>query len=688
MKTICIKVKLTQEQEQEFDNAIQELEWIWNYSLKIYLYNHCLKWYNWAENTKAKIDKALAEIDKLPPKQKEFAKAYLLGDPALRPAKLEPSQKKIVDKEVFKVLQLWSPFDLDGIQKVPLRFSDKSAYIGATCLIAEGGPYWALVDTVETKESKDSQNSKDGTDSNKDKQRKWRLFPGKKPYNPLSIKPHNYPLVPSGQYKDREIIDWTDLVVKAVLSSVREAEGLPALNIHSNYINGLVSQNGSLLKAWGAFLDVNRQQSKKPKFKNEEYRLNTLLNLYPPEVSDTESNDNWIEVRQLGKLEVVDRNWRKRLGEDSLRSHCITKKRSGYYVHITTEHPLHSEKTVLIKQLAKAKKENGVDSVEYTELAIKITDLDNRIKSSKTKHKKKELAVGIDPGVVAVIATDQGDLYTPNLSRERITMHLERLQHKLKHMQEVNNAVWKQENLRKLESGEDIDPTLKRPKTKNELKLEHKIARLHERGASSSRHFNHKLSSRIARTYTHVSWEETKMENLLKQAKAKPDLSGIGYLPNGAASKRGLNWLMKQRCLGDLRERTKQKVLEYGGVWHDSAPRYTSQTCHCCGYKEPLQRDGSNFTCKNESCKMYGISQNADVNAARNHKKAIFELGEAKYGNLSLQYNISARKKHRKRSKQKPKLTVIKLPTDIPSTSDVSSVSSTNNQSTSTNTTI
>ena len=111
-------------------------------------------------------------------------------------------------------------------------------------------------------------------------------------------------------------------------------------------------------------------------------------------------------------------------------------------------------------------------------------------------------------------------------------------------------------------------------------------------------------------------------------------------------------------------------MLEYGGTWHDSPPKYSSQICHCCGYKEPLQRDGQNFTCKNEACSLYGIPQNADVNAARNHKKSIFELGEIKYNNLSLQYNISARKKHRNRKKQKPIVTVIKLSAGNSATSE------------------
>ena len=85
MKTICVKVKLTKDQEQQFEEIIKELEWIWNYSLRTYLHNHCTKWYEWATNTNNKVTKALAEIDKLPPKQKEFAQAYFLGHTSTNP---------------------------------------------------------------------------------------------------------------------------------------------------------------------------------------------------------------------------------------------------------------------------------------------------------------------------------------------------------------------------------------------------------------------------------------------------------------------------------------------------------------------------------------------------------------------------------------------------------------------------
>lgn len=46
-------------------------------------------------------------------------------------------------------------------------------------------------------------------------------------------------------------------------------------------------------------------------------------------------------------------------------------------------------------------------------------------------------------------------------------------------------------------------------------------------------------------------------------------------------------------------------------------PKYTSQTCHCCG-KRGNRASQAEFICENPECKQYKKIQNADYNAARN----------------------------------------------------------------------
>lgn len=64
----------------------------------------------------------------------------------------------------------------------------------------------------------------------------------------------------------------------------------------------------------------------------------------------------------------------------------------------------------------------------------------------------------------------------------------------------------------------------------------------------------------------------------------------------------------------DLKQKIKDKALEYGITVIDVEPKYTSQRCSCCGYIEQENRPTqSQFECV--SC---GYKTNADYNAAKN----------------------------------------------------------------------
>jgi transposase len=56
--------------------------------------------------------------------------------------------------------------------------------------------------------------------------------------------------------------------------------------------------------------------------------------------------------------------------------------------------------------------------------------------------------------------------------------------------------------------------------------------------------------------------------------------------------------------------------------FEDSPAHNSSKKCHHC--EEFGNRpDQESFYCLSESCKLFGIWQNADINAAKNHKKAL-----------------------------------------------------------------
>lgn len=549
MKTTKIKVKLTEEQAAKFDSYCRELTWLWNQVLKTTLHNYCLDWYKWA------------------------------------------------DKQSTKKNSDWGKFDFEGITRCPVRLGS-SPYIGVSCQIAYGGNYFKRDDSVNIpyKNKKGEIVHKKG----------YKLVKGDKPYTLLELKEHSYPVVPSGKFEGRELKKPQDFDVLAILSELYPDKMNLASDRCSDYVGGLIKKFEA---SWKAFLDSKNINAKKPKFRKlEENPVRSLINAQkPPRVSELYGT---VTVAGLGDLTIDDKSAFRRLNltESDMRTYSIHKYPSGYYVCVTSAHSQHKLLKPLESKLNAAKKESGVESQQYLDIKRQIQTVDVAIKSANYSQ-NKGLSVGIDPGVSAVIATDHGALVRPNLSRERISVHIESLQSKLDSLREQNDRAWKL-----------AGNTGKRPESKNEIKLRQKIARVHEKGSNSSKAFNHKLSTRIARTYDHVAWEDTKLLNLMKQTEAKASDEGVGYEHNGASAKRGLNWILRQRCLGDLKAQTKQKVETRGNCFYEPPANHSSQKCHNCGYKgdRPSQHE---FICSNPECELHGKVQQADVNAALNHKK-------------------------------------------------------------------
>ena len=624
MKTIKIKVNLSPDQIVLCDRYLEELTWLWNQVLANQLNNHCVTWYNWAGKLSADLAKATEKLESLKPEQQDVVESYYRSKDK---PKLNKKEQELVAK--FDIFSRWSPFSLDGIIPVPLRVGN-SGYEGLSCQIATGGSYWKRDDNfnIPIKTKKGIIHIKGS-----------KLVKGDYPWKRIQITPHNYKTFPSGKFEGRELIDLSKFDNLNGLNSLRAFQNLPDLTVSSHYVGGLLE---FFKQSWLAFLDPKRINSKKPKFKKDADIITTLSNSQcAPNKIDV--INNFVSVTGFDKLAVTDRNWVKRLNLNEVlpRTYMLTKKASGYYINIVVAHPSQEEKATLAKKLPKVKKEFGEDSQEYADIKSKIKFIEQQIKSSLVV-KGKNLSTGVDPGVQAIVATDHGALFLPNLSRERVSIHIEELQSRLDNLELINDKKWK-----------DSGNKGTRPKTKNEVRIQDKITRLHERGANSSNAFNHKMSTRLSRTYEHIAWEDTQLGNLLKQTEAKALPEGVGYAHNGASAKRGLNWIMRQRCLGDLKAKTKQKVEARGGSFHEPPANYSSQLCHCCHQKgERISQ--YEFICKNLECELFNQVQQADTNAARNHKhNSNFELGEVKYHTIKLQYQKPKRFKRKRLTKNK-----------------------------------
>lgn len=308
--------------------------------------------------------------------------------------------------------------------------------------------------------------------------------------------------------------------------------------------------------AWKAFLSPNLIERKKVKFKTE--LITTLVNTQkPPKIN----GDNFLlsdkkVVKAVGKFEITG----------TPKTYTLTKSPSGFYLSISCEYE------PIIKQA-------------------------------------RDITCGVDPGIKNIISTDHGAMFNPNYEREETEKKIEKLQQKLCRLVEINNVRLNRPKTKQ-----------KQLRTKNEQKLLDKIARLHEISKNSTKAFNHKLSTRIARTYRNVIWEDTKLKNLTKQVEVRVSGEFEGYEHNGANAKAGLNNKFKLRSIGGLKDLVKRKVLDREGTFEVVASANTSQNCHRCGTKGN-RASQSLFLCVNEDCSLFDLPQNADVNAAKNIRR-------------------------------------------------------------------
>lgn len=519
----------------------------------------------------------------------------------------------------------WGEFNFDGVIPVPLRFG-KSAWIGASCTIARGGAYWKRDESINVaiKDKKGRNTFQKG----------YKLVEGDHPWERIEPVAYTPYVAPDGK-EMKSPKEWDNLTR---LNQMRLMEGYAPLSLHSDLIGGLLGHLETTLKEW---LSPKNLKAMKPKFRHEKSKVGLIDSLYnrqtPPNFDDDFISVSVRAGRQKPfELQTCDRSWKKRIpdGWVPASSYVICKRASGWYICVPFASPEKAQMKKLEKAKVNAKKVHGEDSLEYR-IACEVLESNKRkVEMEGYIHRTKHLSTGIDPGVKAVIATDHGALVSPNLAREKVSVRIEFLQAEFDRIKDLNDRQWK-------EAGK----TGQRPLTKNELKLRQKISRAHEKGANSANAFNHKLSTRLVKTYSTIAWEDTQLTNLLKQVEPKANEEGVGYAKNGASAKRGLNWSLRQRSLGDLKAKVKSKLKTAGGKFIEPPAAYSSSVCSSCQQKGD-RTEQHLFVCLNPECTDYQQPKQADVNAARNHLlNAGLSVGAIVYRTEKLSYKRPKRRK-------------------------------------------
>lgn len=144
-------------------------------------------------------------------------------------------------------------------------------------------------------------------------------------------------------------------------------------------------------------------------------------------------------------------------------------------------------------------------------------------------------------------------------------------------------------------------------------KTKARIAKVFEQQAMVRHNFAHQVSHLLVRKteFKVFTFEDLKIANMTKRAKPKQDEETGQYLPNGAASKSGLNRSILQSCWGNITLFTHYKAERMGKVAIKVAPHHSSQTCSKCGHTSSANRHKKWF-----ACTRCGFTSDADFNAA------------------------------------------------------------------------
>jgi putative transposase len=138
------------------------------------------------------------------------------------------------------------------------------------------------------------------------------------------------------------------------------------------------------------------------------------------------------------------------------------------------------------------------------------------------------------------------------------------------------------------------------------------VAKAHRKIARQRRDFLHKASRKLVNTYQVIVFEDIQIGNLTKKPKPKKDEATGQYLPNGAASKGGLNKSILDAGWGMFMSMCSVKAAWAGRTLIKVSPKFTSQICSNCGTvkKKDLSERWHSCDC--------GAELDRDVNAAIN----------------------------------------------------------------------
>jgi putative transposase len=145
--------------------------------------------------------------------------------------------------------------------------------------------------------------------------------------------------------------------------------------------------------------------------------------------------------------------------------------------------------------------------------------------------------------------------------------------------------------------------------SRRHAKAMHRARQIKSRIARIRSHWQHEVTTRIARRFGTVAVEALSTRNMTRSARGTIDAPG-----RNVRQKSGLNHAILNVGWAGIETKLAYKLAERGGLLVRVDPAFTSQTCSACGTVDSRGRESqSSFVCP--AC---GFRTNADWNAAIN----------------------------------------------------------------------
>ena len=193
---------------------------------------------------------------------------------------------------------------------------------------------------------------------------------------------------------------------------------------------------------------------------------------------------------------------------------------------------------------------------------------------------KTEKEIGLDLGIKELLITSDKEHFENPKTLYKYEKQLAKLQRQLAHKKKFSNNWYKQK---------------------------HKIALLHEKITNIRKDNLHKISHKLVMENQLISSENLKISNMIKNHHLAKSIADASWY--------------------ELTRQLDYKSVWYGRLYVKIGTYYpSSQTCNCCGFKNPITKD---LTVRDWTCPQCGTYHDRDENAANNilaEGKRIVEL--------------------------------------------------------------